>query len=687
MASLQTLRNKGGIIVAVVIGLALLAFVLGDMLTSGSTLFGNSANSVGVIDETKISPMEYSGQINALTEVQKISTGSETLSEEQSQAIQNQAWEQLVRKYATEPALAKIGLTVSSEELKELLMGQYVSPMVQQLFANPQTGQFEPQAFAQFLENVDQDPSGRMQIFLDYLQSEVASQAIIMKYKALIDNSVYITSNQADFMASVEGNSYGVRFVAQNLSSIADSTVVISSAEAKAFYDKNKAMFDRQSSRTFSYVVFEALPSQADYAAADKYINELASEFSTSQNVQQFVSLNSQSPFDTRYYKEGELTDSLAGFAFKSTTDQIYGPVLMGDEYTLARISDIRILPDTMNLSHIVLAPSDKAKADSLAATLKTAKAEEWAAAAATYSLDTQTSPNGGLIGAVDPQTLGAQFAEPLYKTPTGSVTVVNVGNAIHILRVNSRIGESRKVQLGVVRYRVEPSKDTRNMTFAKANEFEKGATDKGFDATVSQNALAARSATITAQDRQVQGVPSSRELARWAYNAELGDKSSIMEFGDNFVVASLTTITDKGIAPFDDVKSDVMAMAIAQKKGEMLAAKVNGATSVDELASKLGLSVIEGTDINFNTFIVPEIGFDPAFAGGVCGIVKGKIKPIIGSQAVYAVQITSDNLSPIDPKMEKQKLAAEGEQSAFMSVYQTLIDKSEIVDQRYKFY
>lgn len=687
MASLQTLRNKGGIIVAVVIGLALLAFVLGDMLTSGSTLFGNSANTVGTIDETKISPMEYSDQINSLTEVQKISSGSETLSEEQSQAIQNQAWEQLVRKYATEPALARIGLTVSQEELKELLMGQYVSPMVQQIFGNPQTGQFDPAAFAQFLENVDQDPSGRMQIFLNYLQDEVASQAIIMKYKSLIDNSVYVTSNQTDFMASIDGNSYAVNFVAQNLSSIADSTVVVSTSEAKAYYENNRAMFDRQTSRTISYVVFEALPSQADYADADKYINELASEFVTSQNVQQFVSLNSQSPFDSRYYKEGELTDSLAGFAFKSTTDQIYGPVLLGDEYTLARISDVRILPDTMNLSHIVLAPTDKVKADSLAVALKTAKAEEWAAAAATYSLDTQTAPQGGLIGAVDPQTLGVQFAEPLYKTPTGSLTVISVGNAIHIMRVNSRIGESRKVQLGVIRYKIEPSKDTRNATFAKANEFEKGAAEKGFDATVSQNTLAARSATITVQDRQIQGLPSSRELARWAYNAQLGDKSSIMEFGDNFVVASLATITDQGIAPFDAVKNEVTAMVVAQKKGEMLASKVNGATSVEELASKLGLTVIQGTDINFNTFIVPEVGYDPAFAGGVCGVQKGKIKPIIGSQAVYAVQIVSDSLSPIDPKMERQKLSAEREQSAFMSVYQTLIDRSEIVDQRYKFY
>lgn len=671
---------------AVIIGVALLAFVLGDMLTSGSTLFGNSANDVGKIDSHDVSGTEYGSQINYLTEIQKISSGTETMSDEQSQALQTQAWEQLVRKYAVDPALEAVGITVTDAEMAELMSGRYLSPIVEQVFANPQTGVFDAAYLRQFIENMDADQTGRMQMFWDYLQSEVQAQTLIMKFKTLVDKSVYVTQTEAELMARLESDTYSVRFVAQNYNKIADSTITVATADAKAFYEKNKAMFERTTSRSIDFVVFEALPSQADYDAADKYINELASELTTSQNVKQFVSLNSQEPFDSRYYKEGELVGALGDFAFTANDEQIYGPELTGDQYTLARVSDIRVLPDSVNFSHIVV--TDKKMADSLKIALNGKTAEQWAAAAAQYSLDTQSGTNAGLIGTVDPQTLGAEFAEPLYTTPEGTITVVTTPNAIHIIKVNSRVGEGRKVQLGTINYKIEASKETRNVTFSKANDFEKSVRETSFADAVAEGSLAKRTMNLGANDRSVQGLGSSRELVRWAYNSKQGENSKIMEFGDNFVVASLTTITDKGVAPFEAVEKDAASMVRRQKKGEMLAAKMTGASSLESLASSVADSVISAGDISFNTFIAPEVGYDPAFAGGVCGSKQGQLsRPIVGMAAVYVAQIVGQTASPVPQQVEREKLAAEREQSAFVSVYQTLMEKSRIVDQRYKFY
>lgn len=545
---------------------------------------------------------------------------------------------------------------------------------------------FDAAYLRQFIENMDADQTGRMQMFWDYLQSEVQAQTLIMKFKTLVDKSVYVTQTEAELMARLESNTYSVRFVAQNYNTIADSTITVSTADAKAFYEKNKAMFERTTSRTIDFVVFEALPSEADYAAADKYINELASELTESQNVKQFVSLNSQEPFDSRYYKEGELVGALGDFAFTANGEQIYGPELTGDQYTLARVSDIRVLPDSVNFSHIVV--TDKKVADSLKTALNGKAAEQWAAAAAQYSLDTQSGANAGLIGTVDPQTLGAEFAEPLYTTPAGAITVVTTPNAIHIIKVNSRVGDSRKVQLGTINYKIEASKETRNVTFSKANDFEKSVREVSFADAVAAGSLAKRTMNLGANDRSVQGLGSSRELVRWAYNSKQGENSKIMEFGDNFVVASLTSITDKGIAPFEAVEKEAASMVRREKKGEMLAAKMTGASSLESLASSVGDSVITAGDISFNTFIAPEVGYDPAFAGGVCGSKEGQLsRPIVGMAAVYVAQIVGQTASPVPQGVEREKLAAEREQSAFVSVYQTLMEKSRIVDQRYKFY
>ena len=49
MATLQTIRNRGGLLVSIVIGLALIAFIVGDALNSGSRIFNSQRNQIGEI--------------------------------------------------------------------------------------------------------------------------------------------------------------------------------------------------------------------------------------------------------------------------------------------------------------------------------------------------------------------------------------------------------------------------------------------------------------------------------------------------------------------------------------------------------------------------------------------------------------------------------------------------------------
>lgn len=685
MASLQTLRNKGGVIVAVIIGIALIAFVLGDMLTSGSTLFGSDRNNIGQIDGTTITSQQYSQQLNTITEVQKFMTGSETISEEQSQALQAQAWEHFVRQYAVDPMLKDAGITISDSEMEDLLAGANISPIVGQAFSNPQTGDFDLNYMRQFIAQIDQDQTGRMAMFWNYLQNQVRSQALILKYKTIIDKGVYITAQQAGFMAALESSSYNVRFVAQNLSSVSDSTITVSDDEAKNYYKDNLATFERTVSRSIEYVIFETTPSESDYEQAAQYIESLKNEFSTSLNVEQFVSLNSQSPFDSRYYSQGELQDSLGHFAFNATTQDVYCPEISGNEYTMARISDVKIMPDSVNFS--IIAVQSKATADSLVDVIR--KGEDFAAVATANSLEPQSGARGGLIGSIDPQTMPKDISDALFNTPKGGLTVVSTENGTMVIKVNEKIGESKKVQLGVIRYAVEPSSETRSESFALANKFNSALGGKSFDDVAKEQSLVKRNANLTGMQRELQGVQGSREAVRWAFNAEkIGDNSSVFEFGDNFLIATLTSVTDKGVAPFEDVKKSVIAKIQEQKKGEMIAKNMSGESSLENLSQKIEQPIIDGNDINFSTFIAPEVGFDPAFAGGVCAITGNELsKPIIGGVAVYVAQVVGKTDNPVSSSMTRERLTAETLQNAFMGAYQTMIKQSSIKDERYKFY
>lgn len=733
MASLQTLRNRGGVIVAIVIGIALLAFVLGDMLTSGSTIFGSNNMNVGQINDTKVTAQEFSAEVNYLTQVQEISSGQQALGAEQSVMIQNQAWESMINKYAFMPAMTQVGLATCDAEVAALATGDYLSPVISQVFANPQTGMFDKNYLISFVQNVEKDKSGRLAIFWNYIKQQIADQAVIGKYRSLIDKAAYVTDFEAKTMAALGSGEYSVRFVALKYSDIADSTIAVSDSDIKAYYESHKGQFMRDvDARQIEYVAFDAIPSQKDYAAADAYIKELAADFTTTDNVVQFATLNSQEPFDSRFYSEGVLTGELGAFAYSATTDQVFGPSLEGDQYTLARLSEVRVMPDSLAISHIVVA--DAKVADSLAIALR-ARGADFGAAAAQYSLDTQSAAKGGEVGVVDPQTMPALFSMPLLAAKVGDIVVINVpasaegGGSSHIMRVDRAIGAGRKVQLATIKYTVEPSELTRNAAYNNANAFAGVASAKGgsgFSKAVSDKKLIARNVSVGANDRSINGLNNSRELARWAYNGKVGEVSGVLEFGDTFVVATISNITPEGVMPLDEVRERVVAMVRRDVKGEQLAEKLRGAAgsgaNIEGVASKLGVPFIASSadsPINFQTFMVPEIGYDPAFAGGVTavgatskgGAASGVLSaPIVGRLAVYVAEVspavaatasalTGDTATTsaaavdggvavvIDPMVEKTRLQAEAEQNAFAAAYQELLSHSAIKDQRYKFY
>ena len=478
MVTLNTLRNKGGVLLAIVIGVALLAFVLGDMLTSGSTLMNSSKMNVGTIDGEKITTQEYAQAIDELTEVQRITTGREGSSEEENEMIRVQAWDLMIRQKALKPNLNAIGLSVSEDEMVELLSGANPSPIIAQMFANPQTGMFDPTQLRQFVANVDQDQTGRMQMFWNYLQNEVSDQSLIFKFKSLIDKAAYVTSLEAEQLASIEGSTYSVNYLVSRYETIADSTVQVSDAELRKYYDAHQGMFKQEDLRDIEYVTFEALPTAEDYATAEKTVRDLAKDFAAAENVQQFVSMNSQSAFDSRYYKAGEITGDLGTFAFSATPDQIYGPVLNGDQWTMARIADVQTLPDSIRVSNIVIPAAEKAMADSLTTALQ--NGGDFAAAAREYSADAQSAAQGGDLGMMDPQTLAPQFAEALKGATTGTVKAITTPDAIFIVKVTATTGESQKVQLGVIDYTVEASEQTRNDVYSQANKFATTAATSG---------------------------------------------------------------------------------------------------------------------------------------------------------------------------------------------------------------
>ena len=141
MATLQKIRDKGTLLV-IVIGAALLAFVLGDLFTSGTTLFGKARDKAFVVNGEVISTQQYADKITEFEEFQKMISGQSSLDENTTSQIREAVYQQMVRQRLLDDQTKELGLTVTKAELNDLVHGENISPVLQQLpfFLDPQTG-------------------------------------------------------------------------------------------------------------------------------------------------------------------------------------------------------------------------------------------------------------------------------------------------------------------------------------------------------------------------------------------------------------------------------------------------------------------------------------------------------------------------------------------------------------------
>ena len=140
MATLEKIRNRAGLLVLVV-GVALFAFIIGDFLNSGSTYFRQSQERIAEINGEVIHYQDYQQRIDEMTEMYKMQMGTTSVPEESMVQLRQMVFNNMVEEIVLGEATAEIGMTVSPDELFDMVQGENISPLIQQMpmFTNPQT--------------------------------------------------------------------------------------------------------------------------------------------------------------------------------------------------------------------------------------------------------------------------------------------------------------------------------------------------------------------------------------------------------------------------------------------------------------------------------------------------------------------------------------------------------------------
>ncbi len=683
MATLNTLRTRGALFLSIVIGVALIAFLLGD-LTSASSVFSSRKNRVGSIDGNHVEYMDFANQSDHMNRIIQMLYGRNSLTSEEMDQVREMVWESYVRQYAYEPGYRRMGLMAGEGEQLDMIKGQYLSPVITSMFGSPQTGAYDPAAVEGFISNMEYgENAGEMGSVWDYIKDEMVNERVFSKYMALVQNGAWV--NDLEINRGVEGanNVYNGRYVTVQFAQVADSLVKVSSSEIKKYYAEHKKSFKQSASRDIEYVVFDLLPSDADYAEAASYIDGVAAEFAAAESPMQYASLNSQERTDQKYYSEAELSTDLAAIAFGARKGEIAGPTLNGDVYTVSRVADERMMPDSVGARHILLDRAHAASADSIAKAVRGGKSIF--DLAPEYSTDQTVD-----LGRFPPEMMVAPFADAVIAANKGQVLVVETQYGTHVVEMTYKGPMVKKAQIATITYNVEPSPATQQEAYGKAREFLTAAagSKENFDAAVTQAGVSRRVATIGERDRNVRGLNDSRELVRWSYNTKPGTVSTIFEVEGNYVVAVLTGAKEAGIADIRDVSSEIAQRLREEKKADMLAERIKG-KSFDEVAAMEGARTGVLENLKFSAFYIPDLGVEPAVIGAAEGVPAGSVsKPVKGITGVYLVAVDSvQQTEDATFESEKVRLEATAQTSLMQRVSQALAEESDIVDNRAKFF
>ena len=677
MASLNTLRTKFGIVLSIVIAGALLAFIL-----SLKTEMGFSGNDprVGVIDGEKINYSEYYNQYEQV----KAQSGAQESNEQQSAMLANAAWQALIGKYVLTPGFDKMGLRVTEPERMSMVSGQHPSQAFYNAFADPRTGEYNVAAVHQFLSEAE--ANAQAQQAWAQLNEQARMEREVAKFLGLIKGGVYVNSLEVANGVNSANNTYAGKWAGKKYSAVPDSLIQLKSSDIKAYYNSHKNMFKQTPSRALSYVVFEVSPTDDDMLALEKSVAEVGAQFAATEELKSFVRANSNGKIADNYVSAKQLSEEEAKALLDGAT---YGPVLKNNEWTMARALDTKIVPDSMGIRHIVLPYTQEALADSLLTVLK--GGADFAQVAAQYSVYDATAANGGEVGVMPFSAFSGEFAAALANAKTGDIVKIASGDAIQLMQVYRADKPSKHVQVASITYPVEASAATRRDIHNQAGTFSvnaKGSVE-AFNDAASAAAVTPRIASLAQGERTIRGLEDSRDVARWAYGAEVGDVSEIFPVGKDYVIAMLTEIDDNEFAPLEKVSAQIRAQVLRDKKYDYIVKELSGST-LDEQAKSLGTEVADFDNVTFGAFYVNGPGFEPRLIGAISSTTeKGVLSaPVKGLSGVYVFEVddiqTSDKQTAEGEKVRAQAMA---ESMAQQFSVQAIQQMAKIQDLRGKYF
>ncbi|WP_026978823.1 peptidylprolyl isomerase [Flavobacterium tegetincola] len=697
MAVLSKIRQRS-LLLILVIGFCLLAFVVGDVLNSGG--FQSTPRDVGSVNGDEIAYDDFRTKVD---NVEKSGQGITS-----SQAV-SRVWEQEVTISLMNAEFDKLGLRVSEAQVMDVLKQS------QDIGQNPsflnEAGIFDNAKFSAFF---NENPALKQQLTARI--KEATLNAKFQMYSALVKAGTFTTTAEAKMQYEMGANKVTLDFVAVPYSSIKDSDVKVSDDEIVAFMRKNQKKYKAEETRELQMVMIEEKASIEDEAQVKaelmqllngkvEYVketqkNDTVKGFRTTKNTAEFVNMNSDVSYDSSYVAKKDLPADVAEQLYNLPQGEIYGPYRFNDYLALSK-SMGRESGVNAKASHILISYTGAMRANPAVTRTKEEaqlKANEILAQVqanpasfamlAQVNSDDSSKQQGGDLGFFSKGQMTGKFNDFVFNNSIGKIGLVETEFGFHIINVTDK---QDGIRLATIARKIEASESTADKVYNQAVTFEMDANEKDFAAVAKASGLTViPGIKLSAMDENIGGIQSQRQIVKWAFDKKtsVGDvkRYEVPNLGN--VIVKLVKVNEEGLMAIDQARPMIENRLKNQKKVELIKAKLKG-TTLDAMAQSAGVTVQNAVDVSIENAVLPGFGQEQRAVATAFALAPNKVSaPIEGASAVFVVMQKSvakapaiTDYSPYLAVLQGQNAAAPGR------VITALKENADIKDNRPVFY
>ena len=719
MTALGKIRSKG-ILLIIIIGLGLFAFIAEEAFRSCNGIKGQNSQQIGEVLGEKIYVQDFQKLLEEYQDAMKLTMRTDNLSEDQLNQLKDQVWQQLVSERVMKEDCKKLGLTVTEDELQNVLNDGTNQLLTQTPFVNQQTGRFDVSILKQFIDAYRKAEASNNSQQLDqmrpaynywlFVEKNLRTQLLAQKYQSLLANCVLSNKVEAKMAFNEENEEAQIQLASIAYNTIKDADIKVTDEELKAKYEELKPAFrQQQETRDVKMVDVQVKASATDRAQLQKdmagYQKQLAAAADPTQVVSksgsmiQYIGLPVSGKAFQQYPDIASKIDSMA----VGTTGVVENT--KDNTYNIVRILSRTELPDSVEFRQIQVGgktlEAARASADSIQKAL--AAGGDFQAIAKRYGQDSTTT---WFTGAMYEQAStmsqdNRAYIEALLNGAVGSTQNIELTQGNVVIQVLNRKAMKSKAVAAVIKKEIRFSDNTYSKAYNRFSQFvtqsqasladlQKHATKFGY--TVQDlNDFATSSHTVGNV-----GGSGIRDAIKWIFEAKEGQVSQLFEAGkenDHLLVLCMTKIHPQGYRPWDDaqVKEILKREVIRDKKAEMIMAKLKGVNSIAAAQAKGA----KGSTVNQITFAAPAFiqatgAAEPALSGAVAATAQGKFcsAPVKGNAGVYVFQVVKKQMRPAKYNEEQQIQMCRQRAMQYMGNFmQDLVFGAGVVDNRYLFF